>query len=100
MQDSKESDLKAHLKTLHASLASAEQVDEELRGLLTQLDADIRSLLEARAAAAPDAAALEESQTYGLAERAQELTAQFAARHPRLEPALRELGSMLSNLGI
>lgn len=95
MQDSKETDLKAHLKALHASLASAEQVDEELRGLLSQLDADIRSLLEARAAAAPD-----ESQTYGLAERAQELTAQFAARHPRLEPALRELGNMLANLGI
>ena len=36
----------------------------------------------------------------GLASRSQELTARFAARHPTLEPALRQLGNILSNMGI
>lgn len=119
--------LKSHLKTLHANLAQTEQVDEELQGLLVQLDGDIQALLDKRAAAAQaalsdealaaqalaaeqaeaeaDPAALllaepPDTTTYGLAERTQEITAKFAAEHPRLEPALRELGRMLSNMGI
>ena len=114
--------LKSHLKTLHANLAQTDQVDEELQGLLLQLDGDIQALLDKRAAAqaalsdealAEQAAAAEladpaaappaephETTTYGLAERSQEITAKFAAEHPRLEPALRELGRMLSNMGI
>lgn len=89
--------LKSHLKTLHASLAQTGDVDEELQGLLRQLDGDIRSLLEKRVAEAQDDT---DTTTYGLAERSQELTARFAAEHPRLEPALRELGRMLANMGI
>jgi hypothetical protein len=94
--------LKSHLKTLHANLAQTRDVDEELQALLRQLDGDIRSLLEKRTAAAAAAIAQEEedSTTYGLAERTQELTARFAVEHPRLEPALRELGRMLANMGI
>ncbi len=89
------SNLKAHLKSLHANLAATGEVDEELQGLLHQLDGDIRSLLERRAAAQPvDAAAS------GLAERTQALAARFAAEHPRMEPALRELSNLLANLGI
>lgn len=93
--------LKSHLKSLHANLAQTKDVDEELQSLLHQLDGDIRSLLEKRTAALMVAARGEqESDTYGLAERTQELTARFAAEHPRLEPALRELGRMLANMGI
>ncbi len=93
--------LKSHLKDLHANLAQTSDVDEELQALLRQLDGDIRSLLERRTAVAAAAAQEEaESQTYGLAERTQELTARFAVEHPRLEPALRELGRMLANMGI
>lgn len=117
--------LKSHLKTLHANLAQTEQVDEELQGLLVQLDGDIQALLDKRAAAAQAALSDEalaaqalaaeqaeadpaaillaeppETTTYGLAERSQEITAKFAAEHPRLEPALRELGRLLSNMGI
>lgn len=89
------STLKAHLKSLHANLENTEEVDEELQALLRQLDGDIKALLEKRATEAePD------STTYGLAERSQEITARFAAQHPRLEPALRELGTILSNMGI
>ena len=93
--------LKSHLKTLHANLAQTSDVDEELQSLLHQLDGDIRSLLEKRTAATAVAMRGEpESDTYGLAERTQELTARFAVEHPRLEPALRELGRMLANMGI
>jgi hypothetical protein len=89
--------LKSHLKDLHANLANTSDVDEELQSLLRQLDGDIRTLLERRTAEEQDDP---ESQTYGLAERTQELTARFAVEHPRLEPALRELGRMLANMGI
>jgi hypothetical protein len=93
--------LKSHLKSLHANLAQTSDVDEELQSLLHQLDGDIRNLLDKRTAAAAVQARDEaDSDTYGLAERTQELTARFAAEHPRLEPALRELGRMLANMGI
>lgn len=93
------SNLKQHLKTLHADLASTGEVDAELKDLLRQLDGDIKTLLESRLA--EDAGtADEETTTYGLAERSQEITAKFAAKHPRLEPALRELGNILANMGI
>jgi ABC-type transporter Mla subunit MlaD len=88
------SNLKAHLKTLHQNLAEAGEVDEELQDLLRQLDGDIRHLLEKRANDEADTSA------YGLAERTQEISARFAVRHPRLEPALRELGNILANMGI
>jgi len=86
--------LKEHLKTIHANLAGADEVDEELKQLLRQLDDDIKALLAKRADEAED------STTYGLAERSQEITAKFAAQHPRLEPALRELGNILASMGI
>ncbi len=94
--------LKSHLKELHANLSETGDVDEELQSLLRQLDGDIRTLLERRTAIAAAEAQEEvaDSTTYGLAERTQELTARFAVEHPRLEPAMRELGRMLANIGI
>jgi arsenate reductase-like glutaredoxin family protein len=90
-----DTNLKASLKNLHANLASTGPVDEELRDLLQQLDGDIKQLLEERAD--PEQG---ESTTFGLAERTQEISAKFAAQHPQLEPALRELGNILSSMGI
>lgn len=92
-----DSNLKTSLSSLHSHLANAGPIDEELQDLLTQLDGDIKQLLERRAAAE---AAPAESTTYGLAERTQEISAKFAAQHPQLEPALRELGNILSSMGI
>jgi hypothetical protein len=95
-----DSNLKASLKTLHTKLASTpEPVDEELQDLLRQLDGDIKQLLERRQAL-EQGAAVTATTTYGLAERTQEISAKFAAKHPALEPALRELGSILANMGI
>ncbi|MFA9217755.1 MAG: DUF4404 family protein [Sphingomonadaceae bacterium] len=93
-----DSNLKASLKTLHTKLADAGPVDEELLELLHTLNGDITQLLEQRSAPADaDASA---TTTYGLAERTQEISAKFAAQHPTLEPALRELGNILSSMGI
>jgi len=86
--------LKETLRQLHAALAHHGPVGEELQSLLRQLDADIKLIL--------DQPAEEDggTTTYGLAERTQEITAQFAARHPALEPTLRELTRILGNMGI
>jgi len=88
--------LKESLKSLHSSLATTGPIDEELQDLLKQLDGDIKLLLERRAEQLAD----EETTTFGLAERTQELSAKFAVKHPQLEPALRELGTILGNMGI
>lgn len=103
-----DSKLKASLKTLHTELASTPgPVDEELLDLLAQLDGDIKQLLERRVAQEAGAGigigmglGGEDTTTYGLAERTQEISAKFAVKHPTLEPALRELGRILGNMGI
>jgi hypothetical protein len=89
-----DTNLKASLKNLHAKLAVTGPVDEELQELLLQLDGDIKQLLDKRVADEED------STTFGLAERTQEISAKFAVKHPQLEPALRELGNILSSMGI
>ena len=89
-----DTNLKASLKNLRANLATTGPVDEELQELLQQLDGDIKQLLEKRNEAGAD------TTTYGLAERTQEISAKFAAQHPQLEPALRELGNILASMGI
>lgn len=89
--------LKTHLQTLHQNLAAAGgDVDDETQDLLRQLDTDIKQVLARRAADEADST----TDAYGLTTRTQELTAQFAVKHPRLEPLLRQLGNMLSNMGI
>jgi hypothetical protein len=107
-----DTNLKASLDNLHAQLAAGGPVDEELTAQLSRLDGDIQQLLARRANAADGAnepvtdpatglaTIPADTSTYGLAERTQEISAKFAAEHPKLEPALRELGYILSNLGI
>ena len=95
-----ETKLKESLHQLRSNLESSGPVDEELQGLLHKLDGDIRLLLEKRAALEAQESQEAESTTYGLAERSQELSAKFAVKHPKLEPALRELGEILANMGI
>ncbi|HEV7816371.1 MAG TPA: DUF4404 family protein [Janthinobacterium sp.] len=89
-----DTNLKTSLENLRSQLAAGGPVDEELQELLRRLDGDIKQLLERRAAGPA------ETTTYGLAERTQEISARFAAEHPKLEPALRELGNILSSMGI
>jgi ABC-type transporter Mla subunit MlaD len=94
MSNGNADNLKAHLKTLHRSMEETGEVDDELEMLLRQLDGDIKRVLERQADQQLDA------NTYGLASRAQTLSARFAVRHPHLEPTLRELGNILASMGI
>ena len=91
-----DSNLKTSLKTLQADLANAGPVDADLQALLEKLDGDIQAVLERDQEAQTEG----ETTTFGLAERSQEISAKFAAEHPKLEPALRELGEILANMGI
>lgn len=86
--------LKQSLKALHNELAATEQVDGELQHLLSVLGTDIEQILEKEEEREAD------ENAFGLSSRAQELTARFAAQHPTLEPALRELARILGNMGI
>ncbi|MBI3229590.1 MAG: DUF4404 family protein [Burkholderiales bacterium] len=86
--------LKASLKGLHKQLANTEEVDHELQHLLAVLNSDIEQILDKEDEREADA------NTFGLAGRARELTARFAAQHPTLEPTLRELARILGNMGI
>ena len=84
--------LKESLKQLHANMENTGQVDPELKELLQVLDTDIQLLLAKEARNAEDA--------NGLADRAQAISAKFAAEHPHVEPVLRDLGNILSSMGI
>ena len=84
--------LKESLKQLHANLETTGQVDPELKELLQVLEGDIQSLLRKETRDASDAA--------GLADRAQAISAKFAAEHPHVEPVLRDLGNILASMGI
>ncbi|MCC2954755.1 DUF4404 family protein [Massilia sp. IC2-477] len=94
MQNENDTNLKAHLKALHRQLQETRDVDPELETLLRQLDGDIDRALALR----------EENQrdenTYGLSSRTQELAARFNVNHPTVSAGLRQLGNMLSNMGI
>ena len=86
--------LKTRLKALHRQLQETGEVDPELETLLRQLDGDIEKALERRAEQELD------NNTYGLSSRSQELAARFNVRHPHVSSGLRELGNILSNMGI
>ena len=90
----RDANLKAHLKALHRQLQETNDVDPELETLLRQLDGDID-----RALARREESQLDEN-TYGLSSRTQELAARFNANHPTVSAGLRQLGNMLSNMGI
>jgi len=83
--------LKESLNRLHAELESADQLDPELAELVKQLDADIHRLVGKES---------EEPVEESFSDRADALAAEFAARHPRLEPILREIGETLARMGI
>lgn len=93
-QNAHDADLKTRLKALHRQLQETNDVDPELETLLRQLDGDIDRALERRAEQQLD------DNTYGLGSRTQELAARFNTRHPTVSTGLRELGNILSNMGI
>ncbi len=85
-------DIKSRLEELHRELEQTPDLDEDLRNLLMEVDAEIHALL-----AAEERAEDEES---GVRERLEALSADFAARHPNTEIFFRELMHALGRMGI
>lgn len=89
----KREQLKQLLSQLHTELSGQAPLDDELKSMLEDLNQDIDQVLDAdRQHDDPVFAAL--------SERSLALSAKFAAQHPKLEPALREIGSMLEKIGV
>ena len=83
--------LKDKLKQLQLDLEATNKVDAEAKELLRGLDQDINHLLSKESA---------QANTDELVAQAQTISAKFAAKHPQLEPLLRELIDILGNMGI
>lgn len=85
--------LKGLAKQLHEGLHNIDDLDADSRKLLQSLNSDIeRALADKETPDDPIFAAL--------SDKAKELYAGFAVKHPRLEPVLRELSSMLEKIGV
>jgi len=85
--------LKGLLKQLQDGLHTTEQVDSEMKALLQNLHQDIETVLAKDEN--PD-----DPLYAALSDRSRAIYAEFASKHPKLEPALRELGSMLEKMGV
>ena len=86
-------ELKRLLLQVHEGLRNTEQVDVELKPLLQQLNSDIETALlkDVRS---------DDPLLASLNQRSMDISARFAAQHPKLEPLLRELGSILEKIGV
>lgn len=98
-------DLRLTLIQLRADLENSAFMDPQTRQSLELLQEDIQRRLEQQEGQehVDAGSAMEDGLTAnegGLAARAQEMSARFAAEHPRLEPVLRELGAILERIGI
>ncbi|MBR7798664.1 DUF4404 family protein [Undibacterium sp. FT137W] len=85
--------LKGLLKQLQDGLHTTGQVDAEMKELLQNLHRDIELVLSKDDN--PD-----DPLYAALSDRSRAIYAEFASKHPKLEPALRELGSMLEKMGV
>lgn len=86
--------LEQRLSELHNELASASQLDPQLRALAKDVAGDIEKLLAEESDRAERSAADE------LRERVQQATVDFEAEHPRLAHVLNDLADTLTKLGI
>ena len=80
--------LKAKLAHLQESLSSIQQLDDESRGLLTQLDTDIQAVLAGQ------------STDGSLDGRLEQQAVQFEGKHPQMSAILRDIVEALSKMGI
>lgn len=85
--------LKKTLQRVHEELGKSQQLDDDLRHMLRELDRDIDRIL---ADETPLAVGDEET----MSERVEVLASRFSAEYPRLELLLREVSDTLAKLGI
>ena len=90
--------MKHLLVQLHQGLQGSESVDDELKGLLQTLNTDISHALAKQELQVQESA--NDPIYSALSERSQILSAQFAAKHPNLEMALREVSEILGKMGV
>lgn len=83
--------LKGLLKALQAELKQVDQLDEESAALARQLESDIHQLVDQDA---------ENPALDAMVDKANELEATFASRYPLLERTLREVVDVLGRMGI
>jgi hypothetical protein len=86
--------LRQQLNQLHRELATAAELDPELRDLLRAVAQDIEKLLGENVAVDEEPAGEE------LQARVQQATVEFEAEHPRLAHILGDLADTLTKLGI
>lgn len=82
--------LKREIAALQSKLDHASSPDPELRALLRDLDRDLQALRDD----------IDARETGGVGERLRALATRFANRHPRLEPVLEEIATLLSSIGL
>lgn len=80
--------LKAKLSQLHTTLAELDQLDDDSKGMLKQLDTDIQRLLDDGQADA------------GLNTRIEQQAVAFEGRHPSMSAVLKDMMDVLSKMGI
>ena len=85
-------EIRSALEKLHAELEQAPPLDEDLRRLLVEVDADIHQALHQAAPA--------HEQLHGIHDRVEALAADLAVQHPAAERFLRELIAALARMGI
>ncbi len=80
--------LKAKLTQLRQSLGSIDQLDDESRNLLAQLDTDIQGVLAGQ------------TSNHNLDSRIEQQAVQFEGKHPQMSAILRDIMDALSKMGI
>ncbi|MCZ6504285.1 MAG: DUF4404 family protein [Gammaproteobacteria bacterium] len=83
--------LKKLLLSLHQELETTDSVDSETRQLASQLDSDIKNLLNPAESV---------KQQDSVLEQAELLETTFAAKHPTAETFIREIIDILGRMGI
>lgn len=84
--------LREQLVSLHRELEDSDELDDELRGLLGQVDRDIHRLLQTETD--------DEAEQTDLSGQVREAATNFQAEHPRTYRVLREIADTLAKLGI
>ena len=84
--------LKKTIQRVHEELGKSQEVDEDLRRMLLELDRDIDRILAKEPGDSEDADTI--------SERVEEIASRFSAEYPRLEMLLREVSDTLAKLGI
>lgn len=85
-------EIRSALEKLHAELEQAPPLDEDLRRLLVEVDADIHHALHQTPP--------EQHRIQGLRDRVEALTTDLAIQHPAAERFLRELVDALARMGV